>query len=420
MLNRSKTKADWRHVFWQGLIVLFAACVLALPQIDRALADNFKTKAKHAVLMDANTGAVLFQYQANELIPPASMSKLMTLAIVFEALKSGSLKLTDTFPVSEHAWRTGGAPSGTSAMFAPLNKQVSVEDLIKGIAVQSGNDASIVIAEGMSGSEAKFAELLNKKAREIGLKKSTFGNPTGLPHPRQRMTALEIAELSRFLIKTYPEYYKYFGMRHFPYQPKGRRRPYAFYSRNPLLSLGIGADGLKTGYTKESGYGLVGSAVQDGRRLIVVVSGLKRKRGRTAEARKLLEWGFKNFTKHKLFDDGEIVGSARVLGGDRFYVPLTGSGEIYVVLPNLSNKPKLYAEIVYQSPLKPAIKKGDQVAILRVTSSTNAVNEVPLFAAEDVGQASIVRRGLDTLAILALRWISDQAYSLIGGTEEKG
>ncbi len=401
-------------------IVVLAMILAAVLFVSPAMADRFQTKASSAILMDFKTGAVLYQHNSDALVPPASMSKLMTLAVVFEALKAGNLKLTDTFTVSEHAWRTGGAPSGTSAMFAPLNKQVSVEDLIKGIAVQSGNDASIVIAEGMSGTEAEFAKLMTQKAREIGLKKSTFGNPTGLPDPKQVMTAREIAQLSRYLIKVYPELYKYFAMRKFPYQPKGRRRPYAFYSRNPLLSLGIGADGLKTGYTKDSGFGLAGSAVQDGRRLIVVVTGLKSKRERTAEARKLLEWGFRNFTKHKLFEDGEIVGSARVLGGDSFYVPLTGAGEIYVVLPNIEDKPKLYAEIVYQSPLKPEIKKGDQVAILRVTSSTNAVNEVPLYAAEDVEQASIIRRGLDTLAIITLRWISDQAMSLIEGDREKG
>ena len=396
---------------------LWFVCVLAVALSFSTLnahAEGFTTKAKQAILMDAKSGAVLFQKNAYDLVPPASMSKLMTLAVVFEALRTGKITLSDTFPVSEHAWRTGGAPSGTSAMFAPLHKQVSVEDLIKGIAIQSGNDACIILAEGMAGGEAAFAKRMTDFARKIGLKKSTFGNPTGLPHPDQIMSAYEIAQLARYIIYKYPEYYKYFGMKKFPYQPKGRRRPYAFYNRNPLLSAGIGADGLKTGHLEVSGYGLVGSAVQDGRRLIAVVHGLKSKRERKQEGKKLLEWGFRNFTKHKLFAEGEIVGSARVLGGDKFYVPLTGDGEIYVILPRNPQNPKLYAEVRYKGPLKPPVKKGDQVATLRVTTSSNTINEIPLYAAEDVEEASVVRRGLDTLVILGFRWASDKASQMLG------
>lgn len=403
---------------WLSFILPFAVTAAIAPVcfFDQASANTFNTKAKQAILMDSKSGAILFQKDADTLIPPASMSKLMTLAVIFADLKAGKINLDDEFTVSEHAWRTGGAPSGTSAMFAPLNKKVSLEDLLKGIIVQSGNDACIVIAEGMSGSEAAFAKRMNEEARKLGLKKSIFGNPTGLPHPDQRMTAREIAKLSRYLIRTFPEYYKWFADRKFPYQPKGRRRPYAFFSRNPLLSAGIGVDGLKTGYTKESGYGIAASAVQDGRRLIAVVSGLTSKRERRAEGRRILTWGFQNFTKHKLFDEGAVIGSARVLGGETFYVPLKGEGEVYVVLPRFDKeKPKLYAEVVYKGPLKPPIKQGDEVAYLRVTSSTNAVNEIPLYAADDVAEGGVMRRGLDTLAVLALRWVTDKASELIGG-----
>ncbi len=399
-----------RSVLW---VVSFLA-VFSTLLLSSAHSAGFSTKAKQAILMDAKSGAVLFQHNADELVAPASMSKLMTLAVIFDALKKGKVALTDTYTVSEHAWRTGGAPSRTSAMFAPLNKQVSLEDLIKGIAIQSGNDACIIVAEGMAGGEAAFAKRMTALARKIGLERSTFGNPTGLPHPDQLMSAREIAKLARYIILEYPEYYKYFGMKKFPYQPEGRRRPYAFFNRNPLLSVGIGADGLKTGHLEVSGYGLVGSAVQDGRRLIAVVHGLKSKKERKAEGRKLLVWGFQNFTKHKLFDADEVVGTARVLGGDKFYVPLKGDGEIYVVLPKFPKNPKLYAEVRYKGPLKPPVKKGDKVGILRVTSASNAVNEIPLFAAEDVEEASVVRRGLDTLVILGFRWASDKASELIG------
>lgn len=397
----------------QHLVASVVIWSAVLAGVGTAHAAGFSTKAKQAILMDARTGAVLFQHNADEVVPPASMSKLMTLALIFEALKTGKLTLETTFTVSEHAWRTGGAPSGTSAMFAPLGKMVSVEDLVKGIAIQSGNDACIVVAEGMAGGEAAFAKRMTDYARKIGLEKSNFGNPTGLPHPDQVMTAREIAILARHIIDEYPEYYHYFAMKKFPYQPKGKRRPYAFFNRNPLLSAGIGADGLKTGHLKASGYGLVASAVQDGRRLIAVVHGLPSSGARKTEGRKLLEWGFRNFSKHKLFDEDEVVGSARVLGGDHFYVPLVGDGEIYVVLPKFPAKPKLYAEVRYKGPLKPPIKRGDQVAILRVVSSTKAVNEIPLFAAEDVAEASVVRRGLDTLAIVGMRWASDKVTEVL-------
>lgn len=400
------------------LCLMLAAVMagLAGPLARVAAASEYRTGAKQAILVDAETGAVLFQHNADVLTPPASMAKLVTVAVVFRALKEGRLKLSDTFLVSEHAWRTGGAPSGTSAMFAPLNSQVTIEDLLKGIIIQSGNDAAIVVAEGMAGSEAAFAKMMTKEARAIGLEKSTFANPTGLPNPDQLMTAREIARLSKFLIETYPEYYHWFGERAFPYQPEGRRQPYAFYNRNPLLSLDIGADGLKTGHLEATGYGLAGSAVQDGKRLIAVVHGLPSSAARKTEAQKLIEWGFRNFTKYKLFDEGEVVGSARVWGGDRYYVPLTGDGPIGVILPKTESETRLKAEIVYAGPLKPPIRKGDRVAVLRITSPSDTVNEVPLYAAEDVAQTSVIWRGLDSLALMAFRWIADQASELIKKT----
>lgn len=399
---------------WRLLLVMIASLALLLPAA--AFASEYRTAAKQAILLDAETGAVLFQHNADVLAPPASMAKLVTVAVVFRALKEGRLALSDTFPVSEHAWRTGGAPSGTSAMFAPLNSRVTLEDLLKGMIIQSGNDAAIIVAEGMAGSEAAFARMMTEEARTIGLENSTFGNPTGLPHPDQLMTAREIALLSRHLIQTYPEYYHWFGERQFPYQPEGRRQPYKFFNRNPLLSLDIGADGLKTGHLEAAGYGLAGTAVQDGKRLIAVVHGLASAAARRAESQKLLEWGFRNFSKYKLYDDGEVVGSVRVWGGEKYYVPLRGDGPIGVILAKAEESKRLKAEIVFDGPLKAPIRQGDQVAMLRVTSGSNTVNEIRLYAAEDIEQTSVVWRGLDSLAVMAFRWVSDQASGLIGGT----
>lgn len=388
-------------------------CAISIAAPAAALAASFSTKAKQAFLMDYATGAILYQKAADDLVPPASMSKLATLAVVFDRLKKGSLTMEDTFVVSEHAWRSGGAPSGTSAMFAPLGKPITVEDLIQGIAIQSGNDASIVFAEGLAGSEAAFAKLMTDYVRKIGLTKSTFVNPTGLPHPDHLMTAREIALLAQHIIKEYPEYYKYFGMRSFPYQPKGRRRPYAFYNRNPLLSAMSGADGLKTGHIEASGYGLVGSVVRDERRLICVVHGLSSRKERKSEAIRLLNWGFQNFSSYDLYEPDEIVGEARVWGGDKFYVPLRGKGTIKVLLPKTPLRQRLTAEIVYKAPLKPPIRKGEMVAMLKVTSASNAVNMVPLYAAEDIAEGSLVRKGLDSLAVMAWRWMAAQASDLL-------
>jgi D-alanyl-D-alanine carboxypeptidase (penicillin-binding protein 5/6) len=385
-----------------GALALFVIAALAAVPGGAAAGDsgNFGTRAAAAVLMDADTGAILYQHKADELLPPASLSKLMTVAVVFKALKDGRLKMDTEFVMSEHAWRTGGAPSRTSAMFVPINMSATISDLLQGIIVQSGNDAAICVAEGISGSEEAFAKRMTVEARRIGLAKSIFKNPTGLYDPEQLMTARELAILARYIIREYPEHYKIFSQKEFLY------RKHKFFNRNPLLSAEIGVDGLKTGFVKESGYGLVASAVQNGKRLIAVVLGLASEQLRKDEGRKLLEWGFRSFAAFKLFNEGETVGNARVWGGKSFYVPLTGRGPVTVILPRVPENPRLKAEIIYDGPLKPPIRKGDQVATLRVTSQTNAVNEVPLYAAQDVEPGGLVRRGLDALAHLALSWVA--------------
>lgn len=380
-----------------GLMSGLAA--MAVAQTAAVSQAEVTTKARQAILMDADSGAVLFQHKADELTPPASMSKLMTLAVIFKALKTGQVKPDDEFLVSPNAWRKGGAPSGTSAMLLPVNTREKLDQLLQGIIVQSGNDACIVVAEGMAGSEEAFARLMTEEARKIGMKKSVFKNATGLYDPEHLVTARELAILARHIIKEYPDYYARFAQREFKYR---NHKP--FPNRNPLLGAGLGVDGMKTGFIKESGYGIVASAIQGNRRLILVINGMDRQEDRKSEALRLLDWGFKSFVEFKLFDAGEVVGQARVWGGNRMWLPLTGNGDLSVMLPRFPANQKLKAEIVYMGPLKAPIKKGDKVAILRVTSSSQAVNEVPLYASEDVEGAGIMRRGLDTLVHMALRW----------------
>ncbi|WP_409559895.1 D-alanyl-D-alanine carboxypeptidase family protein [Hyphomicrobium sp. MC8b] len=386
-----KTRSIWL------VIVAIAGLLAVLLQNAEAAETGFATKAPHAMLMDAETGAILYQHNADELFPPASMSKLMTLEVLFRAIKEGRVKKTDEYKMSVNAWRNGGAPSGTSAMMVPVNTTVTVDELIQGVAVQSGNDAAMCIAENMAGTEGAFARMMNEEARRIGLKKSTFGNSTGLPDPHQLMTARELAILARYVIREYPDFYPVFSQKEFRY------RQHRFINRNPLLFLNIGADGMKTGHIAAAGYGLVGSAVQDGKRLIVVVSGLEKADQRKDEAAKLLTWGFQSFSAVKLFNAGEIVGQARVWGGKTWYVPLAAKGDVMFTMPKYPANQRISAEIVYKAPLKPPVKKGDQVATLRISSSSSASAEVPLYATEDVSNGGIVRQGVDSLVLMALR-----------------
>lgn len=389
-------------------VALLLALVPAWPHLASAQqSGGFSTTARNAILMDYDSGSIIYQKAADQLVPPASMSKLMTLAVLFKALKDGTLKPDDEFQTSEYAWRTGGAPSGTAAMFIPIHNKTPISELIQGIAVQSGNDAAITVAEGMAGSVEAFAKMMEAEARRIGLEKSTFRNSTGLPHPEHLMTARELAELARYIIKIYPDQYKVFSQREFPY------RKHKFYNRNPLLSADIGVDGMKTGHTREAGYGMVVSAIGNGRRLIGVVMGFETEKERQSETRRMLEWGAKSVVSAKLFDAGEPVGYARVWGGTDVYVPLAGNGDLQVILPKYPVNQKIRGEIVYEGPLKPPVRKGEQVAMFRVTSTAPgssepiAVSETPLYAERDVDEASFVWRGVDSLLHLGLGLMPD-------------
>jgi len=379
-------------------IVVFAACCVAAapnPVSGPKSSEGYQTAAAHAILIEAGSGSVLFEKAADDLIPPASLSKLMTQEVVFNLLKQGRLKATDEFIVSTNAWRRGGAPSHTSSMFIPIHSKVSVDDLLHGAIIQSANDACIVLAEGISGNESSFAELMTKRARELGLAKSTFGNSTGLPDPRQLMTARELAKLARHIIESYPDYYKYYSEREFTWN-KIRQ-----FNRNPLLTMNIGADGLKTGFTKEAGYGLVGSAVQNGLRLIVVVNGLRSEKERADEAKKMLEWGFHNFQSGLLFAEGQEIAQAKLYGGTKGHVPLTARKEVRLMVPR-GSRDKIIARVVYSGPVPAPVQQGQKIGTLKVWRGEFVVLEVPLEAAESVGTGSMPRRAFDAATELVL------------------
>jgi serine-type D-Ala-D-Ala carboxypeptidase (penicillin-binding protein 5/6) len=371
---------------------LWTAAALSLlvagPAAAQKKDDSLQTSVPHAILIEAESGSILYERAADDLVYPASLAKLMTAEVVFNELQQGKITLEDEVIISENAWRTGGAPSRTSSMFAPLNSRVKVHDILRGIIIQSGNDACIAIAEALAGNEMAFGVKMTNRAREIGLTKSTFTNSTGLHNPGLKVTARELGKLAQHIIRTYPDFYKIYGEREFTYN-KIRQ-----YNRNPLL--GWGADGLKTGFTKESGYGLVASAEQNGMRLIVVVMGAKGEKERADEARKLLEWGFRSFEARILFAEGQTVGEAKVFGGEKGYVPLVGSGTIRLMVPrNVSEK--IVARVTYTGPLPAPVERGRQAGVLKVWRGDTLALEVPLQTGEEVGAGSLSQRAFDAV-----------------------
>lgn len=361
------------------------AC-LAAPLLAHAQA--YQTAAPYAFLMDADTHTVLFAKQADALMDPASTTKLMTAEVVFEEIAQHRLKLTDTFTISDRAWREGGARSGGSTMFANLHSQVAVSDLLQGLLVQSGNDAAIALAEGISGSEEAFVTLMNQRARALGMTKSHFDNAWGDPQPDHKVTAREMALLTDHIIQTFPSLYAYCAEKQFTWNKITQR------NRNPLLFMNIGADGVKTGFTKASGFGLIGSAVQNGERLIVVVNGLKTAIARGDEARKLLEWGFRSFESRQLFKAGSMIGSAQIYGGATSSVNLESPKPIRLLVPRGTDDP-ITGEIRYQGPLMAPVNKGASVASLAVLRDGKVLATFPLETADSVKMGSLPQRALD-------------------------
>lgn len=372
--------------------------VTILLPVNAALAQLYSTPAKQALLMDADTGTILFAKEPDARIPPASLAKLMTMEVVFSQLKSGKLKLQDKFFVSENAWRKGGANSGGSTMFAKLNSEIPLEDLIRGVIVQSANDGCIIIAEGLAGSEEAFAGLMNERARKLGLSGSFFTNSTGLPDESQYVSIRDLAKLTQHIISEYPVLYRYYSELEFEWNNILQR------NRNPLLRMNVGADGMKTGYTEASGYGIVGTAIRGNQRLIAVMSGMTSKRQRAEEARKILDWGFRAFEKFSLFEDGEIIGYANVYGGETSGVAVAGKGPVEIYLP-IGNRDRLRARIIYTGPLLPPVESGDRIATLKVWIGDELSQETALYAAETVEQGGIQRQAVDALKELLFGWL---------------
>ncbi len=385
---------------------LVGGLFLAPLEAQEARAQEFQTAAPTAILMDAGSHAILFEKNADEPTAPASMAKVMTAEVVFNEIKNGRLNFDSEFVVSENAWRKGGGGSGGSSMFAKVNTPVRLEDLLRGLIVQSGNDAAIALAEGIAGTEENFARMMNERAKQIGLTKSTFRNATGYGHPEQKVTARDLAKLALYVIETYPDLYKMFGEREFTWN-KIRQQ-----NRNPLLFADIGADGLKTGNIDESGYGLIGSAVQNDQRLIVVVNGLKTAKDRATESRKLLDWGFRAFEAQQLFADGQIVGEAQVFGGNMRSLPLVAKKPVRVLVPRGDGE-RVTARIVYTGPLKAPIQKGAEVARLQVSRGDMQALDMPLYANEDVQQGTLSQRALDGLLEFSTGWVRRAFSSLV-------
>ncbi len=335
-------------------------------------AAAMETAAKFAILLDYETGAVLLEKNADGPTAPASMSKLMTLYMVFERLKSGNLRLEDTFPVSETAWRMGG-----SKMFVGVNTRVKLEDLLRGIVVQSGNDACIVVAEGLARNEAAFAEEMTRRAREIGLTASTFTNSTGWPEAGHQMSVRDIAKLSAIIIREFPEYYPLFAEKTYIYNDIKQG------NRNPLLYGYDGADGLKTGHTTASGYGIAASVNRQDRRLILVVNGLASSKQRARETERLLDWAYREFGNFRLFSAGETVDNAAVWLGEEAAVPLVVENQVTLTLSRQARR-KMKVKVGYDSPIAAPIRSGQELATLTISTPDTEIVRIPLVAGKDV------------------------------------
>ena len=356
----------------------FVTILLCLPTQIIA----FETSAKAAYIIDLKTNAVLLSKNPDEPMPPASLSKLMTLNMVFEALEDGRLSLDDKLPVSRHAEKYKG-----STMFLTTRHRPTVKELIMGVVVLSGNDASAVLAEALSpdGTENGFANLMTRRAKQLGMNNSTFGNSNGWPHPKQLMSAKDLAIIAARIINEFPEYYTYFAQREFTYD--NITQP----NRNPLLKLGLGADGLKTGWTQRAGYGIVGSALQDGRRVVFVLTGIKSPKIRAREAEKINNWVFRQFTEKKLFNAGDLLHMAPVHLGKKNLVRITVKDDLMGLVPSMMDG-EIKAEIIYKSPIKAPITEGQEIGEIIITIPSLVSFSKPIIAAESIEDGGFLAR----------------------------
>ena len=358
-------------------------------------AFSFETTAKNAILVDYETGAYIYTKDHDKKMAPASMSKLMTLYVVFDKIKNGYLSLDDTFEVSENAWRKGGAASGSSTMFLKIGEKVKVEDLIKGIIIQSGNDACITVAENIADSEEDFAVLMNETAEKIGLKNSSFANSTGWPHPEHKMSVEDLAKLSKLLIENFGEFYHLFSQKEFTHN--GIKQG----NRNPLLYSMESADGLKTGHTDEAGFCLAASAIKNSRRLIGVMSGMNSNKERSEEAERLINYGFREFDNYKIFKKGDKFGTAKVWYGMTDNVDLVAPYDVVQTIKR-NQKNKYELKVSYKEPIKAPIKKGDKIGKITLISPDGDKQHFPLVANTDVKQMGVFKKFVANLKYLLL------------------
>ena len=359
---------------------LRAAALLLAALLAAPAAQALDTPARAAIVVDLTSGATLMEKNADTPLPPASMSKLMTMNMVFEALDEGRLSLEDRFPVSERAWRKGG-----SKMFVRVGDRIRVEDLIKGVTVQSGNDACIVLAEGLAGSEEAFAERMNERAREIGLENSHFENATGWPDPGHEMSVRDLAKLAARIVTEFPDYHRFFSIMEFSWEDITQQ------NRNPLLYLDVGADGMKTGHTEASGYGLTATVERDGRRVIMVVNGLESARQRAVEAEKLVNWAYREFRTGRLFSAGEPVAEAEIWLGEAERVSLAPAADVHATTP-FADSENVTARVVYEGPIRAPIAQGQEIATLIVEAPEMAPVSYPLVAMSDVPEGGVLAR----------------------------
>lgn len=380
------------------LVSVFISLVLLVCAPLAARAQAFETKAKQAYLIDAGTGTVLFSKDENTPVPPASLAKLMTMDVVFDAIGKNELTLDTQFPVSEHAWRTGGAPSGTSTMFAALKSRVPVADLIQGVTVLLANDACIILAEGMTGSEEAFAKRMTDRGRELGLSASVFHNATGLPDPANTVTMRDMALLARHIQTSYPNLFSYYSQAEFEWN-KIRQR-----NRIPLISGNIGVDGFATGFAEGFGYSIVTTMQKDGRRVFLALGGLASDKERIEETRKILDWSMTAFERKRLFEAGDTVGEASVYGGTASHVPLVTREAVDVLVP-VNNPDRLSARVVYRWPLAMPVEAGLKAGTLMIWSGNRLLREIPVETAAAVGEGSLTSRALDALQELLFFWL---------------
>lgn len=381
---RQRESTDRRPAIGMGPGVRRALSLLAgataVLLVATASAEPISTQAREAFVIDATTGTVLFSQNADRRMPTASMSKMMTMYMVFEAIEAGRLSFDDTLPVSERAWRMGG-----SRMFVEVGSEVRVEDLVRGVIVQSGNDACVVFAEALAGSEEEFSRQMTERAHSLGMVNSNFANSTGWPSPDHYSTAQDLAILAHSLMRDFPQYYHFYSETEFTYNDITQQ------NRNPLLYRDIGADGLKTGHTEEAGYGLTASAVQGERRVTLVVNGLGSTSARAEEALRLIDWAFREFESIELFDAEEVIDEAQVWMGTEWAVPLIATTPVNVTMPrNVIADIEVRVRVL--EPVPAPITRGQQIATLVVTVPDMPDHEIPLFAGADVPRDGVFGR----------------------------